>query len=83
DPGFRSKQGVGAVERTRVLFEMTGPSESVTATILATQGNRFGQPVVLESIEAKTPRRNNGQVKLTLQCTALRMHETRNADELE
>ncbi len=83
DPGFTSKQGLGAVERTRVQFDMSGPSESVTATILATQGDRYGRPVVLDSVIAKTPRRNAGQVKLNLSCSAVRLHETQQQDELE
>jgi hypothetical protein len=83
DPDFRSKQGLGAVERTQVQFELTGPSESVTATILATQGDRFGRPVVVDSIAAKTPRRNAGQVKLNLVCSALRLHETHTSEDLE
>ncbi len=83
DPGFASKQGLGSVERTRVQFDMSGPAESVTATILATQGDRYGRPVVLDSVIAKTPRRNAGQVKLNLSCSALRLHETQQQDELE
>lgn len=83
DPDFKSKAGLGAVERTQVQFDMTGPSESVTATILATQGDQYGKPVVLDSLVAKTPRRNAGQVKLNLVCSALRLHETHQQDELE
>ncbi|MCP5021210.1 MAG: hypothetical protein GY930_05480 [bacterium] len=83
DPGFTSKQGLGAVERTRVQFDMSGPAESVTATILATQGDRYGRPVVLDSLTCKTPRRSAGQVKLNLSCSALRLHETLQQDELE
>lgn len=83
DPGFTSKQGLGAVERTRVQFDMSGPAESVTAIILATQGDRYGRPVVLDSLIAKTPRRSAGQVKLNLSCSALRLHETQQQDELE
>ncbi|MFT4647895.1 MAG: hypothetical protein ACI9X4_001110 [Glaciecola sp.] len=83
DPNFRSKQGLGSVERTQVQFDMTGPSKSITATVLAIQGDKYGQPVVLDSILAKTPRRNAGQVTLNLVCSALRLHETHEQDELE
>ena len=83
DPNFRSKQGLGTVERTQVQFDMTGPSESVTATLLATQGDAYGNPVVLDSVLAKTPRRNAGKVKLNLVCSAIRLHETHAQDDLE
>ncbi|MDF1838246.1 MAG: hypothetical protein P1V35_10280, partial [Planctomycetota bacterium] len=83
DPDFKSKAGLGAVERTQVQFDMTGPSANVTATILGTQSDHYGKPVVLDSLLAKTPRRNAGQVKLNLVCSALRLHETHPQDELE
>ncbi|MEZ5976491.1 MAG: hypothetical protein R3F33_12655 [Planctomycetota bacterium] len=83
DPAFQSKQGVGAIERTRIDFEARGDSEAMTAFLVATQGDEYGRPAVIDNLELRTDRRDPELVLCSMQVSALWMHQPRGAKELE
>ena len=83
DPGFQSKDGVGQVERTSVRMEMSGASQAVASAVIASQGDRFGKPLVIDDLEAKTDRRETDKVTLALRMSAILLHPLRIEEDLE
>ncbi len=80
DPGFGSRKGVGAVERTRVEFEFAGSGLALTRLLRATQRPKehglahTDQPLSIYSLELRPARNRAEKSKLTLSIDLVRLH---------
>ena len=83
DPSFQSKDGVGAIERTQVQFELVGSSKAIAALVVATQSDEYGRATVVDEIEAQIDRRIPDRVGLTLTCTAITLHPLLETEDLD
>ncbi len=83
DPSFQSKDGVGAIERTQVQFELVGSSKAVAALVVATQSDEYGRATVVDSFEAQIDRRIPDRVGLAMTCTAISLHPLLEEEELD
>ena len=83
DPGFQSKEGVGAIERTQVQLEMVGSSKAIAGTIIASQGDEFGSAIVIDELDAKIDRRIPDRVGLSITCTAISLHPLLETEDLD
>ena len=83
DPSFQSKDGVGAIERTQVQFELVGSSKSVAALVVATQSDEYGRATILDDLEAQIDRRIPDRVGLSMTCAAISLHPVLDTEELD
>ncbi|HPF15113.1 MAG: hypothetical protein H6830_11330 [Planctomycetes bacterium] len=83
DPGFKSKEGVGIVERTQVLLDLRGSSRAVSAMIVASQGNEFGKPLIVDDLDIKIDRRDPDLVLVSMRLSAIQLHEPQRTEDLE
>jgi hypothetical protein len=80
DPGFGSRSGLGAVERTSVTFTLLSSSESVTELIIASQeparedGSRG--PLAIGRFNVKNERNKIGSVKAEIEFQVIRLKES-------
>jgi len=75
DPGLSSRSGLGRVERTRVVFELAGPSRSVTNLLARTQRPPSGNALLLEDVELIPARNKEDEVRLEMTVVIARLHE--------
>lgn len=81
DPGLDSKQGVGAVERSRVEFDLTSSAESVVQLIMLSQTDRFGHALAIESLEVKGARSKQDEVRAEIAFLIPRLHMDRDEED--
>lgn len=75
DPKLHSKDGVGAIERTRVEIALSGRPEPLVQFLLSTQEARDGGPLVLEKCEMAPARNKTDEATLELVLVAARLRE--------
>jgi hypothetical protein len=80
DPGLTSRQGVGAIERTRVAFDLRGKPAPIEQLVLATQSDRYGQPLTLASAELATSPEKADEGKYELAFYVVHLHREPEAE---
>jgi len=76
DPGLNSREGLGAVERTRVTFSLTGSSLALERLLTWTQRPRSGQRVLhIDDVEMVPARSREDEVRLDLTIVIARLTE--------
>jgi hypothetical protein len=77
DPGFGSRSGLGAVERTTVTFTIQSSAESVTNLIVASQESASedgsGGPLAIGQFHVKNERNKIGTVKAEIEYQVVRI----------
>ncbi len=76
DPAFGSKKGLGAIERTRVLFDLDTSSTSVASLVVLAQTpaqNESTTALPLDGLEIRGDRNRPGWVKASLTFTIVRL----------
>ncbi len=73
DPAFDSRAGLGAVERTRVTFQMSSTAEPVVRFLAATQSGRFGSPLVIEESNVTGARSKLDEVRAEVTFLVVRL----------
>lgn len=81
DPGFGSREGVGALERTRVTVRMVGDADAITETLAATQTARFGKPMTIGRFDLNAAAGKQSEVRAEIELLAVRLHEIRSEEE--
>ena len=74
DPRLDAKEGVGRVERTRVQLELDGRADAVASFLLASQSDRFGSSLVIESLEVTRSRAKEDEVGVDVTFLVVRLH---------
>lgn len=72
DPGLRGRKGVGAIERSRVIFEIHG-SDVALQRLIATTQLAAPQALVLDEVEMSRSRQDPGVVVLELAVLVARV----------
>lgn len=80
DPKLKSKDGVGALERTRVVATLSGAPGALVQFLLATQAAAGGGPLILEKSEMLPARTKTDEAVLEATFQAVRLHETQPAE---
>jgi hypothetical protein len=75
DPGLSTRAGLGAVERTRVKFDVRGNSLALTRLLASTQRSADGRVLHLDDMEMVPSRNKTDEVRLTLTLTIARLSE--------
>ena len=83
DPGFGSKKGLSAVERTRVTIGLSTTSDSLTRFVLASQSSVTGQPLPIESLSVKGHPSKPDEVKVDVTFVVVRLHDLPGSDDDE
>lgn len=75
DPGLNSREGLGAVERTRVAFTLTGSSLALERLLAWTQRPKTGRVLHIDDLEMVPARSREGEVRLDLTVVIARLSE--------
>lgn len=73
DPGLGTRGGVGAIERTRVKFQLEGPALPLARLLVATQRPPDGRVLMIDDVEMVSSRQKEGEARLDLTVTAARL----------
>jgi hypothetical protein len=79
DPKLNSKEGVGAIERTRVAMTLAGSPAPLDRFLLLTQepeGPLGVGPLLLEKCEMNPVRNKTDEASLQVTFLAVRLHES-------
>ena len=76
DPGFDSRRGVGAVERTAVELKLVSSPEAVVSLLDASQGDRFGNPLTIGDLTVVGARSTTSEVTANITFYVIRVRET-------
>jgi len=75
DPGLNSREGIGAIERTRVAFTFTGSSLALERVLTWTQRPQNGRVLHVEDVEMVPARSREQEVRLDLVIVIARLGE--------
>lgn len=80
DPKLNSREGVGELERTRVVFHMSGDPTPLTNMLVASQAERLEQqvpilPLAIEKAEINPARTKSDEASLELTFLLVKLHE--------
>jgi len=75
DPKLNSKEGVGAIERTRVTFALSGRPGPLVQFLQLSQDEKGGGPLVLEKSEMAPARNKTDEATLEVTFDAVRLHD--------
>jgi hypothetical protein len=75
DPGLNSREGLGAIERTRVTFTLTGRSLALERVLSWTQRPRTGGVLHIDDVEMVPARSRENEVRLDLTIVIARLTE--------
>lgn len=75
DPRLNSKDGVGAIERTRAEFVLSGRPGPLVQFLLSTQEAKDGGPLLVERTEMAPARNKADEATLEIVLVAARLHE--------
>jgi len=75
DPGLNSREGLGAIERTRVVFTLTGRSLALERVLSWTQRPRSGRVLHIDDVEMVPARSRENEVRLDLTIVIARLTE--------
>ena len=73
DPGLGTRAGVGAIERTRVKFQLEGPALPLARLLASTQRPPDGRALMIDDVEMISSRQKEGEARLDLTVTAARL----------
>ncbi len=73
DPGLYSPEGLGAIERTRVSFTLSGSALGIERLLATTQRPPDGRILHVDSAELVPSRAREGQVRLELVVSLVRL----------
>jgi hypothetical protein len=76
DPRLSSREGVGAVERTRVEMALSGEPGPLVQFLVASQSAKDGGPLVIEKCEMQPARTKADEAGLEVTFLVVRLHET-------
>jgi hypothetical protein len=81
DPALSSRDGVGAIERTKVKVKLTAAPPAAGRFLALTQSDRYGRPVLVDSYDVR--RAGGGRDEVTVEATFLvvRLHDV--SEEVE
>jgi hypothetical protein len=75
DPALGSRDGVGALERTRVKMKLSGSAASLLRFLSATQSTEeYGQALVVEDFQLQPARRKTDEATLEVTFNVIRFH---------
>lgn len=83
DPGLSSREGLGAIERSRITFSLTGASLALERLLTWTQRPRDGRVLNVEEVEMVPSRSREDEVRLDLTIVIARIPETPGTPEAE
>ncbi|MBK7875685.1 MAG: hypothetical protein IPJ77_08030 [Planctomycetes bacterium] len=75
DPKLNSKDGVGAIERTRVEIALSGRPGPLVQLLLLAQDAKAGGPLLVEKSEMAPARNKTDEATLEVTFVAARLHE--------
>tara|TARA_R110002095_G_scaffold146426_4_gene126658 strand:+ start:2344 stop:3117 length:774 start_codon:yes stop_codon:yes gene_type:complete len=75
DSGLSSRDGVGAIERTRVQVRLTSDPPAAGRFMALTQSDRFGKPLVVDTYDVQRAAGNRDEVKIDATFLVVRLHE--------
>jgi hypothetical protein len=81
DPKLYSREGLAAIERTRVTFTITGSALGVERLLVATQRPQGGRVLQVGTAEIVPSRTQQGEVRLELGLSVVRLTAPTAADE--
>lgn len=74
DPKLHSKDGVGAIERTRVEATLSGRPGPLVQFLMLTQAERDGGPLLIEKLEMAPARNKTDEATLEIVLVAARLN---------
>lgn len=84
DPALLAKKALPPIEETEVEFELAGDPAPLVRLVALTQGERFGQPLILRDVEMKSARVKRNEVRLKLKVVLCHLHGLEElADEVD
>lgn len=76
DPRLASREGVGAIERTRVEMALSGRPGPLVQFLVASQGDKDGGPLVIEKCEMQPARTKADEAGLEITFIVVRLHDS-------
>ncbi len=88
DPAFRSRRGLGAIEKTQVTIDTVSSAEAIATWILMCETPRPGEPetsvhlqaLPIESIDARRAASKSDEVRTRVTFLVVRVNEIENPD---
>ncbi|MEZ6016815.1 MAG: hypothetical protein R3F49_16980 [Planctomycetota bacterium] len=74
DPAFSARRGLGPVEETTIELEAVSAPDTITDWLQATQTTAFGQVLPVRSVEARTARAKQDELRLKVTFSVVTLH---------